>query len=607
MSPLHRPCRFVAGPFTRGLLCATTLAMAIAAAQNPQPAPAENQEQDPDKEDPAGFLSGNEIFPDNSILKGVILPAFDQDSQLTNTLTAEELTIVTRKKIEAKNLKIDFFGPNRTPRGTMSLKKSFFDAVSKLLTTKEPVAYVSDELKVDGSSLAFDTENNRGFLYGPVTAISTPKPKETAKADSDKKATAAAGANAPAAEAPAPAPAAEPAPEAVAETAAPDPSEKKDPLEGLTTEEKMAELKLSKDELQAVKALAASRAPQVEEARAKGEQILVENKEKAEDARINMNSFFQAAALTMLLAEAAPEPNGPVPRPVVEAPKEGTEKTTITSDGGAFIDNSEGLIVFLKNVKVVNPEFTLTAQKEVKAFMVKDANSDKSEAEQREEYMKKAAAIVAERARKAEAEKNGTAPPDANATPKETEPALPTAPQDASKPAKPDKPEPTAKQLEEMIEAKKKKKAEGPAAASDIRLLIASGTVLIDYKPKPPENKDEEPKEPVKAAAHLVVYNFEDEEILLQGGSPWVMIGNKLAAVDGEDSFIRVTLKNGRPIYAVTEGGSLKAELELDSMKDKEKDKTKPKEGEKPKQGEGGGKPQNAPKPPNNGAKPNNR
>ncbi|WP_035607837.1 hypothetical protein [Haloferula sp. BvORR071] len=602
MSAPRRHRCFANGLLTRSLICATSLVMAVAQAQNPPPTAKE--EEEPEDDSTGGLLSGNDLFPDNSVLKHVILPTYDEKLHLTNTLSAEEMTIVTKTNIEARNLKIDFYGDDRSPRGSISLKKSFFDATKKLLTTQEPVSFVSDEMNVDGSSMTFDTESNRGFLFGPVTAVSKKATHETTQnAPAGQKGTEgkAAAATDTGKESAAPA-------QAQAEGASPAPilvKPKVDPLAGLTTEEKIAAMTLSADRLQQIKAEAASRAPQIEAARAAADNVLAESRDRSEGARIDMNSFFTAAALTMLAVDAAEPPTDPVPRPVMEAPKEGTQKTTITSDGGMFIDNTQGLTVFLKNVKVVNPEFTLTAQKEVQAFMTVDPASGKSEAEQREEWNKKVAEKQAARAAKAEAEKNGTAPPDA----KEGE--LPAPPEEAVKPIKPElTPEQAQKQQEKLEEARKKKQAAG-GATGDVKRLIASGTVLIDYQPKPEEG--EAKKDPVKAAAHLVIYDLEKEEILLQGGSPWVMIGTNLAAVNGNDSYIQVTLKDGRPIYAVTKGGSIKAELELDDMKEKDK----PKEGDKAKTGENkpaagnNNKPaagNNGPKPPaHTGAKPNNR
>ena len=133
----RRSRRFAAALFARGLICAA-LAVTQVQAQNP---PVEDE--DPEEAEEAGFLAGT-LFPNNSILKDVILPSYDLDLNLTSTLTAEELKIVTKKKIKGKNLEIEFFRPDQSPRGRIDLKTADFNATKMLLSTYEPVSFVSE-------------------------------------------------------------------------------------------------------------------------------------------------------------------------------------------------------------------------------------------------------------------------------------------------------------------------------------------------------------------------------------------------------------------------------------------------------------------------------
>ncbi len=624
MPSSHRHSRlgFAADPVTRGLLCATTLTMALSmsvavamAAKDTKAKPKDNKPKDPAAEEESNsFLSGNELFPDNSVLKGVILPTYDEKLQLTNTLTAEEMTIVTKQNIEARNLKIDFFGDDRTPRGTMTMTKSAFDAPKNLLVTDEPVTFASDDLNVDGSAMSFDTKNNRGYLHGPVTAVMRPSPKKPAATDPKAKATGTAAPEKPK-EATAP-----PEKEKEAEPAPAPPVATADALKGLTPDEKFAALELGAERLQQIKADLTSRAPQAAEACARAERSLEENEKKVAGARITMGKFLTLAALTLTEADTTEEPDGPLPRPESAPLLAGMEKTTITSEGGAFMDNTAGLTVFMKNVKVVNPELTLTAKKEVKAFMKVDPATDgKTKEEARAEMQKRFDEKAA--ARKA-AEKNGTANPDGQGQGGGTTEPAPTLPKPPEGTVKPDKPQATPEQLEKWKEDKDKKKSGGLGDSGDISRLVASGTVLIDYKPKPEIDKDgkEVKKDPMKAAAHMVIYDFEKEEVLLQGGSPWVTIGPNLCTVNGDDAYIQVLLKDGQPVYAVAKNGSLttsefqtKDKKDGDKDKDKGKDKPadKPQGANKPAGGDnkpqGGSKPPGSPRPANNRPTPNHR
>ena len=513
---LRRSRRFAAALFARGLICAS---LAVAQAQNP---PVE--EEDPEEEEETGFLAGT-LFPNNSILKDVVLPSYDLDLNLTSMLTAEEMKIVTRKKIQGKNLEIEFFHPDESPRGRIDLKTATFNATKKLLSTDEPVSFVSEDMDVAGTGLVFDTENNRGFLHGPVKAVSR-KPIETSmNPESDRRALAVGA--------------------LLMAAVFPLPGQELTPE--MSSAEKAAALRPSQAELDRIAKEAVSSRPKVLAEQAAAEKVLTEATGKSEDARISMNSFFQAAALTSLLAEPGDSVTTDVPRPPV------TEKigewTTITSQSGAFIDNNEGLIVFLKDVKIVNPQFTLTAQNEVKAFMKeKLAAKDAKEGANPDEVTPPKDGTAAP----------GTVPaPEGAAAPEEQKPAAP----------KPVDPEVAAKW---KAEKEARKAAGGTGNAEDISRIIASGTVVIDYKPTEPGKK------PVKASAHLVVYDFDKEQVLLKGGSPWVILDGNPVSVAGDDAYILVYLKDGEPQFAVTRDGEMRAEIKVPEQ-DKQKKKGQPK------------------------------
>lgn len=517
---LHRSRRFTAALLARGVMCAS---LAVAQAQNP---PVE--EEDPEEAEEAGFLAGT-LFPNNSILKDVILPSYDLDLNLTSTLTAEELKIVTKKKIQAKKVQIEFFNPDRSSQGRIDLKTANFNATKKLITTNEPVSFVSDEMNVAGTGLVFDTENNRGFLHGPVKAVSR-KAISTSMNVQPSRRGLAAGA-------------------LLMASVFPLPGQELTPE--MSSAEKAAALRPDQAELERIDKEAVSSRPRVEAEQASAEKVLIEAKTGSEDARISMNGFLQAAALTSLLAEPEPPVVADVPRP--PASEKLGDDTTITSQGGAFIDNNEGLIVFLKDVKVVNPEFTLTAQNEIKAFL------------------KEKLAVK-------EAKSGPKVNPDEVAAPKDAAPAPANvpAPEGDVAPGAPKAPAPKVvdpEQLAKWKAAKDARKAEGgPGGSEDISRVIATGTVVIEYKSKDPTKK------PAKASGHMAVYDFEKEQVLLKGGSPWAVIDGNIYSVNGNDAYILVYLKDGQPQYAVTRDGEMRADIKVP-----EQDTQKKKEAPKPK------------------------
>lgn len=435
-------------------MCCALVGWSLASGQN---LPAGDDAGNPDAKETTGFLAGS-LLPDGGILKNVLIPQYDRDLRLSSTFRSEELVIVTRKMIDAHRLRIEFFNPDRSPRGFIAMVKARYDADREILTSDEPVSLVSNDLSADGSGLVYDVKNTRGFLHGPVTAVTA---ADTRTSMNTRPARPAAAALLLAALA---APAAEP-----------------------TTAERIAAARLDAAELGRLDADAVSRRPAAEAAADQGNRELIAANDQGERARATMADFLRAAALTSLLADpvAAP-PAGDVPRPDV---KPDPAKTRITSDDGAFFDSKNGLLIFLKNVVVRDPRFQLSGADEVKVFF---------------------------------------------------------EPKEAAKPAD----APAAKPAPAPV--KKDDNPMGDASFGKPSRMVATGTVVVDYK----SNDPAEP--PLKASARTLVYDLVKKEIILRGGSPWVLRDGQLSSVPGNDAYI-VIQKDGS---FVTGNGGIDASVD---------------------------------------------
>ncbi|MEK7953132.1 hypothetical protein [Luteolibacter soli] len=592
---------FLSGSLIVGLL-GSALGLATATAQTTVPENAAST--DGDEKDGSGGLFSGGLLPNGSILKNVTLPSYDVARNMVSSVKAGDLTIFTRDdsrvdaktgkpktvavldKIKINDLHITFFNPDRTSKGKIAMSKAMLTVAKKLtlLTSDEPVTFVSDDLKVDGSALSFDTKNNRGFLTGPVTAVAKTPDKRTSMNATPAQRALAAGALMMAA-----APAQEPAPAPAAEAPAP------------TTAERFAKARLSKAELDQMAADKASRAPQVAAASAAAGKDFDEVKTKSEDARLTMNNFLQAASMASMLA-AAPTPGAlpDVPRPPGLT---NPEDTVIKCKDGSYFDSTEGILIFLGNVTVKNPELDLSGASEVKVFMEPkepeeevpvDPNAPKKEVTQE----------MLDKMKAAKAEKDAAqASPTPDAAGKEKEGAA------TDKPADPNA-QPTAEQLDKMKEAKGKKGAPTPEQLEklrakqlaqglkvtagndkggadgkfgDIKRMVATGpAVHIRY------STGKEGDKPVEASAHTVVYDFEKHRIYLEGGSPWVYQegddGMKGQSIGPNASILVYTDDKGNLTKALFEnqGGGTQFDVKTPPKKEDDKGKDKPKD--KPKQ-----------------------
>jgi lipopolysaccharide export system protein LptA len=485
----HSPY-FAAGSFTRGLLCAA-LGIGLATAQNHLP-----EEEAAEANENTGFLAGS-LLPNGSILKDVLLPSYDKNLKLTSTVRAEQLVIVDRETIDAKNMVIEMFDDKDQPSGRIAMKTAHYLRPKDLLTSDEPVSVVTSNLKADGSGLVFDIDKSRGFLHGPVTAITTIDTRTSMNARPVRNALAA-GALLMASTGVVPA---------------------QEPPKPSTDAERFAELRLTPADLEKIAADATSKKSQVTATEVDTDAALDTVRGQVEGARITMNGFFQAAALTSLLAEPAPA-TGDVPAPTINPDP---QKTTITSKEGAYFDSKEGLAIFLKDVKVQNPKFQLKGADELKIFMNPEEPDEK--------------------------------------------------PKPAEKETKSEPKEVTPEMAEKMKAAKEAADKLGKAGDGgdfgDIQRLVATGVVEIFYQ-------SDDPKEPpLLASARTVIYDLQKEEILLQGGSPWIVKDGKLTRANGGEAYIRIFTKDRQPTKFVT-GNQSSFQTEFSTPEDqKGKDKKK--------------------------------
>ncbi len=115
------------------------------------------------------------LLPPGSELKEVMLPRYDEAQRLASVLKAKVMTLVNESQIEGKSIVVEFFNPDKTPRGRIDLATATIDKTRGLLTTHHPVEIRIDGMKTTGNGLHYDLEMGEGFITGPATTIIRPR------------------------------------------------------------------------------------------------------------------------------------------------------------------------------------------------------------------------------------------------------------------------------------------------------------------------------------------------------------------------------------------------------------------------------------------------
>jgi lipopolysaccharide export system protein LptA len=212
----------------------------------------------------------------------------------------------------------------------VQLQKAVFNQTTSLLRADEPIEITTDSLVAKGDGLIYTFQNGQGFLIGPSTTwISYSAPTTSMRPTTAKTAALLALCLAPSL------------------TIAAPPTN------------------VSESELAEINNAAASVKPQLNAQSHEINTSLETDLAAAKKASDAAHSFVKSADLKDISTETTPTEGAPLEI----AP--GPNDTVIKCDGGMYFDAEAGILVYLKNVSVTDPRFTLSGADELKVFFEK--------------------------------------------------------------------------------------------------------------------------------------------------------------------------------------------------------------------------------------------
>ena len=275
------------------------------------------------------------LLPNGSELKGVMLPRYDSEHRLTGVLKSSKMTLLTDELIAGEDVTIEFFNPDRSPRGRVDLLKAVFNQSKGLLEARESVTIRTDRILAQGTGLIYAFGQGEGFLSGTASTRILQAPTETTMNSSTTPLrTAAASMLA-----------------STALVAAPPAA-------------------LNDDEKAAIQADSAPSAPTHAKASREAREELRGALDASVAATAAATAFLEQAELATGKTDTVPEPAAPL------EVQPGPGDTLITCDGGMYFDADEGVFVYLKNVRVADPRFALSGANELKVFLGKKPAAD---------------------------------------------------------------------------------------------------------------------------------------------------------------------------------------------------------------------------------------
>ena len=285
------------------------------------------------------------LLPSGSVLKGVLLPRYDEERNLVGDMKAETMTLIDSERVQGENVLIRFFNRDRSLRGKVKMEIALFDQAKSRLLTNELVEITADRLVARGVGLVYSLREGKGFLKGPASTWISAPPTATSMISSPFSAAA-----------------------LVAFCLAPS------PLIALPTPF------VSEDELAAIKADSAPAKPEADRRSTATQASFNESVEQGNKASGDALEFISTSEIKSV---ATQEPRAEEEAKPLEV-KPGPDDTLITCDSGMYFDSDEGILVYLGNVKVTDPRFSLSGAEQLKVFFEKKPGKKKVKKDDKE-------------------------------------------------------------------------------------------------------------------------------------------------------------------------------------------------------------------------------
>jgi lipopolysaccharide export system protein LptA len=269
------------------------------------------------------------LLPNGSELQRVMLPRYDADHRLTGVLKAESMKLVNDEIIAGESVTIGFFNPDGSPRGRVDLAKATLNQAKNLLEAREKTTILTDRIEATGTGLIYAFDQGEGFLSGPAVTRIHPSNETAMNSRTSPRRAAAVS------------------------------------LLAGTTLIAAQPAALTPQEKSAIAADAASAVPEHSESSRESKKELRAELDASAAATAAATAFLEKANIASGETGAVPPPAAPLDV------KPGPDDTVISSDGGMYFNSNEGVFVYIKNVRVADPRFSLSGAAELKIFLGK--------------------------------------------------------------------------------------------------------------------------------------------------------------------------------------------------------------------------------------------
>lgn len=136
--------------------------------KSPNRSKAQKNQQDTDKKSSIALL---ERLHNDTILRQVRLPRYDENFNPLSLLNAERMEVIDGNTIEAQDVSMDLYKTDGSVKAKTKVRRAIYTEENAILKAQEAIYISGENFQISGAGMVYEINTGQGFITGPASSL----------------------------------------------------------------------------------------------------------------------------------------------------------------------------------------------------------------------------------------------------------------------------------------------------------------------------------------------------------------------------------------------------------------------------------------------------
>ena len=119
----------------------------------------------------AGLADITQSIPVGVENEHAVLPSFDETGRRSSLITADVIRRIDDERLYAEGFQLEQYGSDKDHDTRINLSTAYYNMTTGTLRSTQRSKVSRADFEIEGDSLIFDTQNNRGLMQGNIRMV----------------------------------------------------------------------------------------------------------------------------------------------------------------------------------------------------------------------------------------------------------------------------------------------------------------------------------------------------------------------------------------------------------------------------------------------------